>query len=240
MTGRALRVVAVNAGLGQPSSTRMLVDRTVDAVVAELGRRRVDVELSVVDLREHAVDIARSMNAGFATGSAAPAVADVEAADMLIVATPVFNGSYSGLFKSFVDLLDRAAMDGTPVIIAATGGSPRHSMVLDHALRPLFAFLRAVVVPTGVYAAQEDWAQGDGAHGDGARAVEGGLLDRIDRAAAELVALVPMTSPAGPVAATSPNVRAVPDDQRTASESAGIATFARLLSRQSAEVGAPH
>ncbi len=104
-------------------------------------------------------------------------------ADGLIVVTPVFSASYSGLFKSFFDALsvsDPEALTGTPVLIAATGGTARHSLVLDHALRPLFSYLKAVVVPTGVYAASEDW----GAEG---------LNARIGRAAAELAALTGVT-----------------------------------------------
>jgi FMN reductase len=89
----------------------------------------------------------------------------------------VFSASYSGLFKSFFDVLDKDALTGKPVLIAATGGTARHSLVLEHALRPLFAYLRAVVVPTGVYAASEDWG------GEG-------LAGRIERAAGELAALM--------------------------------------------------
>jgi FMN reductase len=101
----------------------------------------------------------------------------VTSADGLIVVTPVFSASYSGLFKSFFDVLDKDALAGKPVLIAATGGTGRHSLVLEHALRPLFAYLRAVVVPTGVYAASEDW----GAEG---------LAERIERAAGELASLM--------------------------------------------------
>ena len=107
-------------------------------------------------------------------------------ADSLIVVTPVFSASYSGLFKSFFDVLDKDALAGKPVLIAATGGTARHSLVLEHALRPLFAYLRAVVVPTGVYAASEDW----GAEG---------LDDRIERAAGELAALMTGLSASRPV-----------------------------------------
>lgn len=93
----------------------------------------------------------------------------------------MFSASYSGLFKSFFDVLDKDALAGKPVLIAATGGTGRHSLVLEHALRPLFAYLRAVVVPTGVYAASEDW----GAEG---------LAERIERAADELAALLPLSA----------------------------------------------
>lgn len=86
------------------------------------------------------------------------------AADGLIVVTPVFAASYSGLFKSFFDVIDPDALSGKPVLIAATGGTARHSLVLEHAVRPLFAYLRAVVVPTAVFAASEDWGSGRRVH----------------------------------------------------------------------------
>lgn len=196
------RVVVVSAGAGEPSSTRLLAGRLAASVQAQ----RDSVVVETVDLREIAVDIARSMIAGFPVGAADPAVKAVVEADAVIAATPVFNASYSGLFKSFFDIIDKNSVAGKPVLIAATGGSPRHSMVLDHAVRPMFSYLRAVVVPTGVYAASEDWA---GTSGDTAT-----LADRVDRAAGELVALLGGTR-------TTPSP--VDDDE------AGIGNFARLL-----------
>ncbi|PZU03919.1 MAG: oxidoreductase [Gordonia sp. (in: high G+C Gram-positive bacteria)] len=196
------RVVVVSAGAGEPSSTRLLADRLAASVQAQ----RDSVVVETVDLREIAVDIARSMIAGFPVGAADPAVKAVVESDAVIAATPVFNASYSGLFKSFFDIIDKDSFAGKPVLIAATGGSPRHSMVLDHAVRPMFSYLRAVVVPTGVYAASEDWA---GTSGDTAT-----LADRVDRAAGELVALL-----GGTRTTSSP----VDGDE------AGIANFARLL-----------
>ena len=92
----------------------------------------------------------------------------------------MFSASYSGLFKTFVDVLEPGALDGKPVLIAATGGTARHSLVLDHALRPLFSYLHAVVVPTGVFAASEDFGSTDDGH----------LDKRIRRAAGELAALL--------------------------------------------------
>jgi FMN reductase len=102
-------------------------------------------------------------------------------ADALIAVSPVFNASYSGLFKTFFDVLEPGALEGTPVLIAATAGTARHSLVLDHALRPLFNYLRAVVVPTGVFAATDDF--GSGEQGPS-------LQGRVDRAAGELAALI--------------------------------------------------
>jgi len=174
-----MKLVVVSAGLSVPSSTRLLGDRLAAAV----GRRTPvegEVDVEVVELRDLAVEIAHNFTNGFPGRALSAAIDSVTGADGLIVVTPVFSASYSGLFKSFVDVLsvsDKDALAGKPVLIAATGGTARHSLVLDHALRPLFAHLRAVVVPTGVYAASEDW---------GAEGLDG----RIERAAGELTGLM--------------------------------------------------
>ncbi|WEO96049.1 FMN reductase [Streptomyces sp. FXJ1.172] len=171
-----MKLVVVSAGLSVPSSTRLLADRLAAAV----GRQApAPVDVQVVELRDLAVEVAHHFTNGFPGKGLAAAQDAVAGADGLIVVTPVFSASYSGLFKSFFDVLDKEALVGKPVLIAATGGTGRHSLVLEHALRPLFAYLRAVVVPTGVYAASEDW----GAEG---------LAERIERAAGELAALMPL------------------------------------------------
>ncbi|MCE3034886.1 FMN reductase [Streptomyces sp. CMSTAAHL-2] len=170
-----MKLVVVSAGLSVPSSTRLLADRLAAAVA---DRTAVDTE--VIELRDLAVEIAHQFTSGFPGKALAAAQDAVTGADGLIVVTPVFSASYSGLFKSFFDVLDKDALTGKPVLIAATGGTARHSLVLDHALRPLFSYLRAVVVPTGVYAASEDWGAA-------------GLPERIERAAQELAALLPKT-----------------------------------------------
>ncbi len=224
MSAASLSLVAVNAGLGEPSSTRLLVDRLVDAVTGELAEFPITVEVAIVDLRDLAVDIGRSLASGFAVGAVREAVDSVQAADILIAATPVFNASYSGLFKSFFDLVAVDRMEGKPVLIAATGGSPRHSMVLDHAMRPLFSYLSAVVVPTAVYAAAEDWA---GTSGDTAL-----LSDRVRRAARELVTALRLDTAREP-AAHRRVTEVRPPARETAAEAAGIANFARLLGEAS-------
>ncbi|MFE3856947.1 FMN reductase [Streptomyces griseorubiginosus] len=167
-----MKLVVVSAGLSVPSSTRLLGDRLAAAV-----GRTAEVDVQVVELRELAVDIAHNFTNGFAGRALSAALDAVTGADGLIVVTPVFSASYSGLFKSFFDVLEPDALAGKPVLIAATGGTARHSLVLEHALRPLFAYLKAVVVPTGVYAASEDW---------GAEGLDG----RIERAAGELAGLM--------------------------------------------------
>ena len=177
MTARTLAVVS--AGLGTPSSTRLLADRLAAAASEAVRERGDEVHVEVVELREHAHDLASTLLTGFAPPALAEAIATVTGADAVIAVTPVFTASYSGLFKTFVDVLDPKALVGVPVLIGATASTPRHSLVLEHALRPLFGYLRAVVVPTAVFAAAEDWGAGDG-----------GLTERIARAAGELVDLV--------------------------------------------------
>ena len=175
------RIIVLSAGLSQPSSTRLLADRIADAVKAQVTARGEAVEFEVVELKDIAIDLATAMSAG---GLSTPRLARIKEAvsraDGLIAVSPVFTASYSGLFKMFFDALDPEALNSMPVIIAATAGTPRHSLVLEHALRPLFAYLRAVVVPTGVFAATEDF--GDGAEG-------ADLAGRIRRAASEFAAL---------------------------------------------------
>ncbi|KOX14474.1 NADPH-dependent FMN reductase [Saccharothrix sp. NRRL B-16348] len=175
-------LAVVQAGLGSPSSTQLLATRLAEAV----QRLVPDLEVRTVHLRDVARDIADNLVTGFPSARLREVVESVVGADAVIAVTPTFNASYSGLFKSFVDVLEPESLAGKPVLIGATGGTERHSLVLDHALRPLFAYLRAVVVPTGVYAASSDW----GAEG---------LPGRVDRAAGELADLLVGRAPAKPV-----------------------------------------
>ncbi|MEE2060035.1 FMN reductase [Rhodococcus artemisiae] len=177
------RLIVVTAGLSQPSSTRLLSDRIADAVIAAIGARGEAVDVEVVELRDLAGDLATMMTTQIPTPALAEVRERVSRADGLVAVTPVFTASYSGLFKMFFDALDADAVRGMPTIIAATAGSARHSLVLDHAMRPLFAFLGAVVVPTGIFAATEDFGSGESTG-------EEGLSGRIRRAADELAALI--------------------------------------------------
>ena len=160
MSTRTLAVVT--AGLSTPSSTRLLADRLTTATVDALRARGDDATVEVVELREHARALADHLVTGFPAGGLRGAIDTVTGADGLIAVTPVFSASYSGLFKTFFDVLDPDALTGTPVLLGATAGTARHSLVLEHAMRPLFAYLRAIAVPTAVFAAAEDWADGDG------------------------------------------------------------------------------
>ncbi|AUH43550.1 FMN reductase [Streptomyces sp. CMB-StM0423] len=182
----ALKLTVVSAGLSVPSSTRLLADRLAEAVRRQPADDGRQVEAQVVELRDLAADIAHNTVTGFPSADLAKAIDAVTGADGLIAVTPVFSGSYSGLFKSFFDVIgaaDDGALAGKPVLVAATGGTARHSLVLEHAMRPLFAYLRSVVVPTAVYAAADDW----GGTGD---PLTDTLPTRIARAAGELAELM--------------------------------------------------
>ncbi len=191
------RILVLSAGISVPSSTRILADRLADAATAAAGARGLDIEVEVLELRPLAHDLTDHLLTGFPSEALAEVLGRVRRAAALIVVTPVYAASYSGLFKTFVDVLEPGSLDAKPVLVAATAGTARHSMVLDHALRPLFTYLHAVVVPTGVFAASEDFGSTD----------EGHLDKRIERATDELAALLQ------PGAAPDPTIRRTVDDE---------------------------
>ncbi len=196
-------IVVVSAGLSVPSSTRLLADR----IAAVTAQALEEPEVVHVELRDLAHDLIDNLLTGFPSPRLGEALDAVRRADGLVAVTPVFSASYSGLFKTFFDVLEPGVLDGKPVLVAATAGTARHSLVLDHALRPLFTYLHAVVVPTGVFAATDDFG-------------DAGLDARIARAAGELASLS-----AGRGAA-----RSVPSTRRTVEEELADPTpFEQLL-----------
>jgi FMN reductase len=198
MTNRTLAVVT--AGLSQPSATRLLADRLAAATRDALHELGVDTTVEVVEVRDHAHDLSDNLLTGFPSPTLSSTIEAVASADGLIAVTPVFTASYSGLFKTFFDVLGAEVLAGKPVLVAATAGTARHSLVLDHALRPLFSYLKAVVVPTGVFAAAEDW-------GSGGSTTSRALTERIAQAAGELAAQMAAREapvPADPFALSAP------------------------------------
>ncbi|WP_433047189.1 FMN reductase [Dactylosporangium sp. CS-033363] len=178
-------IVAITAGLSQPSSSRLLADRLTAAVTQKAGAQNLDAEVRTFELRDVAHDITDHLLTGFPSPALKEVIDAVAGADGLVAVTPIFNASYSGLFKSFFDVLGDDVLGDKPVLLGATGGTARHSLALEHALRPMFSYLHAVVAPTAVFAATEDWATGG----------RDTLHARIGRAAAELVALVSAREP---------------------------------------------
>ncbi|SDS39418.1 FMN reductase [Paraoerskovia marina] len=174
-------IVAVSAGLSTPSSTRLLAERLGAAAVDSLEIAGETANLEVVELRDLAHSITDAMLTGFAAGELADVLDRVAGADGLVLSTPIFASSYSGLFKSFLDVVDRDSLQSMPVALGATGGTSRHSLALEHSVRPVLTYLRADVVTTSVFAATDDWAgTGGGQVGDD------GLAARIRRAGSEL------------------------------------------------------
>jgi len=172
-------IVVISAGLGQPSATRLLGERLATATEAALAKNSAGATVRIVELREYARDLTNQLLTQVPSARLTELTEAVLDADAVIAVTPIFSASYSGLFKMFFDVLQPEALAGRLVLIAATAGTARHSLALEHALRPLFAYLRTTVVPTGVFAATEDWASPDGALGA-----------RIERAAGELAAML--------------------------------------------------
>lgn len=182
------RIAVVSAGLSNPSSTRMLADRLAAATLAELQERGLTATVDTIELRDVAHDITNNLLTGFAPPALESAINTVVSADALIVVTPIFSTSYSGLFKSFIDVLDPDALTGMPVLIGANAGTARHSLAIDYAIRPLFAYLHAEAVSTGVFAASGDW----GASADQVAP----LSARVEKGARELAAAVARREPA--------------------------------------------
>ena len=172
-----VQLVGISAGTSEPSTSRMLADRAAQAVAARLRDSGRNVTTSIIELAPIAAEIARTLVSGLPTPAVQQAIGQLAAADGVIVSAPVYKAGLSGLFKSFIDILDNDLLIAKPVLLAATAGSARHAMVVDDHLRPLFAFLRAMAVPTSLFAAPEDWAAAE-------------TSKRIDRAAGELAALV--------------------------------------------------
>jgi FMN reductase len=181
-------IAVVTAGLSQPSSTRLLADQLAAATDRALRLHDEQVQVEVVELRDLAHALTDHLLTGFPSGALAEAVETVRRADAVVAVTPIFAASYSGLFKTFFDVLEEGTLEGKPVLVAATAGTARHSLALEFAVRPLFAHLRARVVPTAVFAASEDFASAG---------PTSSLSVRIDRAARELADAV-VSDAAGP------------------------------------------
>ena len=175
-------LAVISGGLREPSSTRLLAGRIDTAVHKALAAIDMSATSTMIELRP----LGRATMDAMLTGVVAPELEEafdaVASADGLIAVTPAFNASFSGLFKSFFDVLPEQTLWDMPVLIAATGGTERHSLVLDHALRPMFSYLHAIVAPAGVYAATDDF--GAAQRGSGA------LSERIDTAARDFARLL--------------------------------------------------
>jgi FMN reductase len=170
-------LVIVSAGASQPSTTRMLADRIAAASLEQLRELDVTATVGAVEVAPLAVDVARASVTRVPSAELQAAIERIAAADALIAAAPVYKAGISGLFKTFVDLLDDDLLIAKPVVLAATAGSGRHALVVDEQMRSLFAYMRALTLPTSVFAAPEDWGAAE-------------LGERVQRAATELTVVI--------------------------------------------------
>lgn len=172
-------IVIVSGGLGTPSSSTLLGTQIGGSIASQLSRAGVQADVTNIELREYANDITNNMLTGFASPALQRVIDSVVNADVLVAVSPIFTASISGLFKSFLDVLDPKSLSGKPVVLAATAGTQRHQLAIDYAMRPIFSYLRAQIMPTTVFAASEDF---------GGQGLSGTLTERTARVAREVLA----------------------------------------------------
>ncbi|MFM0248210.1 FMN reductase [Paraburkholderia sediminicola] len=148
-----LKVVAVSGGLQRPSRTLVVVER----LLAVLGDS-LPIDTHLVELGQIVTRLAGAVHRAQVPVDLEAHIKAIESADLLIVGSPVYRASYTGLFKHLFDLVHHEALVDVPVLLAATGGSDRHALVIDHQLRPLFSFFQARTLPIGVYASEADFS----------------------------------------------------------------------------------
>jgi FMN reductase len=171
------RLVIVSAGTSQPSTTRMLADRIAAGSLEVLREMEITATIGAVEVAPLAVDVARASVTGVPSAELQAAIEQIAGADAVIASAPVYKAGISGLFKTFVDVLDNDLLIAKPVVLAATAGSSRHALVVDEQMRSLFAYMRALTMPTAVFAAPEDWGAAE-------------LGERVRRAATELAVVL--------------------------------------------------
>lgn len=180
-----LNIVGLAGSYHVPSRTRRLVEEIVNHTItryAEPPAGRRSVTSKVVDLTQFGPDLALARRIEDLAGTSRDIVDLIIGADVLVVAVPVYKGSYPGLFKHLFDLIDPQALAGKPVILAATGGGDKHALIVEHQLRPLFAFFESQTMATGIYASDKDFEDG--------RLVSASVFERIGRAIDQLEAHV--------------------------------------------------
>lgn len=173
-----MRVVAIAGSVSNPSRTAELV-RAIAGQIASV----IDVDLRLIELSATAPVLFRALRSDKLDAEGRAIIDAVEGADVLVVGSPVYRASYTGALKHLFDLVDYRALTGKRVLLAATGGTPLHGLMIDHQLRPLFAFFNALTLPTTVYATDADFA--------GHRLESSAVQSRIERAVEDLVSVLP-------------------------------------------------
>lgn len=186
----SIKILGLSGNVKQPSRTASVVRSVVAAI-----EQHFFVEGRVIELVDAAPILFRALRADQLDHAGRAIVDAVEAADILVVGSPVYRASYTGALKHLFDLVDFRALSGKKVILAATGGTPLHGLMTEHQLRPLFGFFNALTVPTAIYATESDFTE----HALTSAAV----IHRIERAVAELIQLIPNADAGARIAQTS-------------------------------------
>ncbi|MBA8848055.1 FMN reductase [Microcella alkalica] len=179
---RPLSVVGVSGSTHSPSRTTALVDE----ILAVVARNR-DVETHLVEVDRIGPGLAGTVRRSELAPSVEAELSRIETADLLVVASPVYRASYTGLFKHLFDFVEQYALVGTPVLLAATGGSERHGLMIEHQLRPLFGFFQSLTLPNGIYASDGDFTD--------YRISNAELRERIETAVARALPVVARVAP---------------------------------------------
>lgn len=174
MSSPSVKVVVVSGGLFYPSKTHVLLEAMAAGLQQGQQKDRPVVNVQFVTLSELAPRLVNLVSRTALPLEVFHAIEAIETADFLVVGAPVYRASYPGLFKHLFDLVDYNALIDVPVLLAATGGSERHALVLEHQLRPLFSFFQSHTLPIGVYGTDGDFSD--------YRIVNAALQDRIDLA----------------------------------------------------------
>jgi FMN reductase len=174
---RTLKVVAVSGSLNHPSKTTVLVEE----IVAALGQA-LPIESHLITLTELGPSLAGALTRADLPAEAEAELQRIESADVLVVASPVYRASFTGLFKHLFDFVDQYALVDTPVLLAASGGSERHALIIEHQFRPLFSFFQALTLPVGIYAHDSDFTD--------YKLSNEALRARIDKAVAKSVPVI--------------------------------------------------
>lgn len=166
-------IIGLSGNLDRPSRTRTLIQTVVATAASQF-----EATGTIYDLADFGRSLGTARRVADLDASARAALEVILSADALVVGSPVYKGSYTGLFKHLIDLIDPLALSGKPVLLTATGGGDRHALVIEHQLRPLFGFFEAQTLPTGLYAADRDFTDGQPA--------SPALTDRMSRAVSQL------------------------------------------------------
>lgn len=172
-----LRIVGISGSLHEPSKTTALVRALIDGFAA-----RTEIDARVVELTQIGPALAGALRRDELAPGVEAVLQEIESADLIIAASPVYRASFTGLFKHLFDFVGQYALVGKPVLLAATGGGERHALIIEHQLRPLFSFFQALTLPLGVYASDTDF--------DGYVLREGAIPQRIDQAVGRALPIV--------------------------------------------------